>query len=375
MNKRRMPAEWERQTAVILSFPRREGDWGNLVNKITHQHLELISKIAEFTPVILLVADPELLQESLRKANLDWQSSSTYPLIQGDINSNNITVTGEHWYLFRLSKRLHPILCIPEPMNDVWARDFGPITIFENEQLTLLDFTFNGWGGKYSAELDNLATRALHQRGAFGNVPLATLALVLEGGSIESNGAGTIMTTSKCLLHPGRNPHLSKSEITSKLKSYLGAEQVLYLENGHLIGDDTDAHIDTLARFIKPDTIAYQSCDDVQDVHYAGFKRMEAELRTFRQLDGKPYNLIPLPWHPPVFSEEDGRRLPASYANFLITNKGVLVPGASPGTDIIAAAVLKKALPNHKINICPAAYFLEQHGSIHCLTMPLFSPS
>lgn len=360
-----MPAEWEHQEAVLLSFPRRDGDWGGLLNEVARQHLELVITIAETTPVRLLVADEILLLDTLRRCpefNLNFieakeltGSKQIAPALLSGVILN------------------HPVHLFFLAMNDVWARDFAPITVVEGGELKLLDFTFNGWGNKFAAMLDNTSSRRLHAAGFYGHPPLQTIDLVLEGGSIESDGAGTIMTTTQCLLSKERNPHLSKEDITAQLMMYLGAERILFLEHGHLTGDDTDAHIDTLARFTSEDTIVYQACDDPNDEHFASFQRMEEQLKSFRRANGEPYRLLPLPWHPPTFSREDGRRLPGSYANFLITNGAVIIPGAGMPTDERAVQVIQQALPNHRMLLVDAWYFVEQHGSVHCLTMQLLA--
>ena len=360
-----MPAEWEHQEAVLLSFPRRDGDWGELLDSVARQHLELIITIAEVTPVRLLVADEILLLDTLRKCPEFGLNFIEAKELTGSKQIAPALLAG-----IILNKPVHLFFL---PMDDVWARDFAPITVLRNNQPVLLDFTFNGWGNKFDAQLDNTSSRRLHTAGFFGHPPLETIDLVLEGGSIESDGAGTIMTSSQCLLSKERNPDLTQDEITQRLKILLGAERILYLDHGHLIGDDTDAHIDTLARFTSEDTIVYQACDDVDDEHYESFQLMEEQLKSFRRRNGEPYRLLALPWHPPTYSSEDNRRLPGSYANFLITNGAVIIPGAGKQTDELAVAVIQQALPDHRMLLVDAWYFVEQHGSVHCLTMQLLA--
>ncbi|MEM9837360.1 MAG: agmatine deiminase family protein [Bacteroidota bacterium] len=359
---RRMPAEWEAHAAILMSFPRRAGDWGNLLKQVSQQYLALVITIAEVTPVWLIVSDEAWFRDSIRSSPfaLDFTGANEIPTdsklsrgqLAGDILIHEVT-------LYFMST------------DDVWARDFGPLTIIENGQVKLLDFTFNGWGNKYTAALDNTINQRLSVAGLFGNTPLETIPLVLEGGSIESDGQGTILTTSQCLLHPARNPELSQDEITLLLRKYLGAKRVLYLDYGHLVGDDTDAHIDTLARFAAPDTIIYQACDDPTDAHYDSFQAMANQLASFRQSNGAPYRLVPLPWYPPTYSQEDGRRLPGTYANFLITNGAIIVPGAGTQQDEAACLVLATTFPGYRILLIDAGFFLEQHGSVHCMTMQL----
>jgi agmatine deiminase len=256
------------------------------------------------------------------------------------------------------------------PANDTWARDHGPLTVLDGDAPLLLDFTFNGWGEKFAADLDNTLTRRLHERGAFGTTPLKRIDMVLEGGSLEVDGTGTLLTTARCLLSPQRNPQLNRAQIEHALCTLLGAERVLWLEHGHLEGDDTDAHIDTLARFCDPYTIAYVACDDPQDSHYRELKAMEAELRDLRTADAKPYRLVPLPW-PRARYAADGRRLPATYANFLVINGAVLVPTYSDPADVAALKRVRECFPDREVIGVPCGPLIHQYGSLHCITMQL----
>lgn len=255
--------------------------------------------------------------------------------------------------------------------NDVWVRDHGPIAVIDRGSPLLLDFVFNGWGGKYPSALDDRLTRELHAGGAFGGTPLESIDLVLEGGSIDSDGEGTLLTTTRCLLDPGRNPGLSRTDVEQRLRDTLGVERILWLENGWLAGDDTDGHIDMLARFCAPDTIAYTACDDPADEHYEELAAMAAELAAFRDRQGRPYRLLPLPL-PAARRDDAGERLPASYANFLIVNGAVLVPVYDdPVADTRALAILRDAFPGHEVEAIPALPLIRQYGSLHCATMQL----
>ena len=256
------------------------------------------------------------------------------------------------------------------PNNDTWARDFGPITVFFNDTPLLLDFGFNGWGLKFPANYDNLISKRIKMAGAF--VPnLNTIGMIMEGGSIESDGLGTILTTEECLLSPNRNPQLDKGEIELALASLLGAKRVHWLTNGWLAGDDTDSHIDTLARICPDNTIIYQACDRPLDEHFEQLKLMESELKTFTTPDGSPYRLIPLPW-PVARFDEQAHRLPATYANFLIINRAVLVPTyRDPENDNLALERIGGAFPGREIVGIDSLPLLEQHGSLHCVTMQL----
>jgi agmatine deiminase len=267
-------------------------------------------------------------------------------------------------------ERFQPVILIRSdkwdiPTNDTWARDFGPITIEENGVPVLLDFTFTGWGEKFAAEKDNAVNRKLLAAGAFGATALRTVDLILEGGSIESDGQGTLLTTTECLLNPNRNPHLSREQIEERLQTELGVKNILWLQHGHLIGDDTDAHIDTLARLCPDKTIVYVACDDPEDEHFASLKAMEKELEQF-----SGYRLLPLPW-PGAKYDSAGQRLPATYANYLVINGAVLVPTYNDPADSEALEVIGKAFSDREIIGIDCSTLIRQHGSLHCITMQI----
>lgn len=235
----------------------------------------------------------------------------------------------------------------------------------------MLDFTFNGWGNKYPATADNNLTRNLFQQKAFSETPLTSIDMVLEGGAIEVDGEGTLLTTKSCLLSPTRNADLSLSQIEENLKKYLGIERILWLEHGALAGDDTDGHIDTLARFIDPHTICYVKCSDPQDTHFQTLQAMENELRAFRDYQGNPYRLIPLPLPKPIYADFDGRRLPATYANFLFVNDGILVPTYDDAANDEAFYILAECFSDREIVTMPCLPVVQWYGSLHCMTMQL----
>lgn len=254
------------------------------------------------------------------------------------------------------------------PTNDTWARDHGAITLIGAEGPILLDFKFNGWGLKFASDKDNLITRRLVEAEALHGTYENRLGFVLEGGSIESDGRGTLLTTSECLLSPNRNGQMTQAEIEDYLRRTFHVQQVLWLDHGYLAGDDTDSHIDTLARLCPDDTIVYVQCTDEQDEHYDALHQMEEQLKTFRTLAGKPYRLLPLPMADAVV--EDGERLPATYANFLVVNGAVLYPTyAQPDNDRRAAEVLSQAFPGYEIVGIDCRALICQHGSLHCVTM------
>jgi agmatine deiminase len=335
MTMRRLPAEWEEQDGVLLSWPHGESDWQPVLDQVEPVFAQIVAAISRHERVVLTVTERGLADAMLRAA--------------GSVMEN--------------------IRCVELPSNDTWARDFGPITVLENGAPLLLDFGFNGWGLKFASNHDNLITGHLCAAGVFRS-GRRIAGMVLEGGSIESDGRGTILTTSECLLEANRNPHLSRGEIQRALLDQFGASRVLWLENGYLAGDDTDSHIDTLARLCPNDTIIHVACDDPDDEHYAPLARMKAELESFRTREGATYRLIPLPWPAPCFDPE-GERLPATYANFLIINGAVLVPTYNDRNDGAALAAVGRAFPDRTIIGIDCRPLILQHGSLHCVTMQL----
>jgi agmatine/peptidylarginine deiminase len=330
------PPEWAPQSAVLLTWPREDGDFARHYPAVEANFIEIAKAITRFQPVwINRAQDPDRLQTRLRNAGIPDARLRIFPV----------------------------------PSDDVWARDHGPITVFRDGQPVHLDFTFNGWGGKFSAERDNRITRELAKLGAL-DAPVETLDFVLEGGGIETDGQGTLLTTERCLLAPTRNPQLSRAQVEEKLKDWLGLSRILWLSRGDLMGDDTDGHIDTLARFCAPDTIAYQACDDRGDAHHAELQAMAQELSAFRTTGGQPYRLVPLPLPAPIH-DEDGRRLPAGYANFLIINGAVLVPVYGDANDPVALERLRGCFPDREVIGIDCRALITQYGSLHCVTMQL----
>jgi len=253
--------------------------------------------------------------------------------------------------------------------DDTWLRDSGPISLTDGGDFRLLDFRFTGWGGKFGAERDDRIVEQLFDAGLFREAERIRIDWALEGGGIEGDGQGNLLSTMRCLAQ--RHPHLTRTELAEQLQLHLGSAQVHLLEHGYLQGDDTDAHIDTLARFVTPDHIVYQGCDDPADVHHAELGRMAEELAALRRADGSPYRLTALPWAGRV-EDASGRRLAASYANFLIVNDAVLMPaygGEAPDSE--AAVTLRDAFPDREVELLPCRPLIEQNGSLHCLTMQL----
>ena len=307
---RRMPAEWEPQSAVQLTWPHEGTDWAPILPEITTVYEEMAREIKKREPLIIV----------------------------DDI-----------------------------PHNDTWARDHGFITVEEEGENILLDFCFNGWGEKFPAELDNQINKHLFDKGLVKGLYEPHLDFVLEGGSIESDGKGTIFTTTCCLMAPHRNQPLSQQEIEAKLKEFLGAERIIWINHGSLIGDDTDGHIDTLVRICPDDTLLYIGGD--QD--HPDLSLMEQELQTLRTINGQPYRLLKLPLPRPIYDE--GERLPATYANYLIINGAVLVPTYNqPDLDQEAMQVIGQAFPDREIMGIDCRAVIKQHGSLHCCTMQYY---
>ncbi|WP_346798816.1 agmatine deiminase family protein [Halomonas sp. Bachu 37] len=338
MSYRLLP-EWHAQDAVQLTWPRADSDWSALLERIEATLESIVVAVARYQRVLISVPDNATQQ---RLAAL----FEAYA-----VNDDRLEL-------------------VTAAADDTWARDHGPLTVANDGTLKLLDYTFTGWGGKFPAERDNSLTRRLAEAGVFA-VPVESCDMVLEGGALETDGLGTLLTTEACLLNPNRNPTLNRAEVEARLNAELGIERVLWLAHGHLEGDDTDSHVDTLARFCDPSTIAYVRCDDQGDPHYPAFKAMEAELQAFRQTNGEPYRLIPLPWPQACHDPEDGHRLPATYANFLIINGAVLVPTYGDSADLTALKALEAAFPTRDIVAIDCRSVIRQHGSLHCLTMQL----
>ena len=306
---RRLPAEWEPQSAIQFTFPHEDSDWLPMLDTVIPCFVKLIETVTKYQKALVVCKNKEKTKELLR----------------GCVQEN--------------------LILVALPSNDTWARDHAAITVFDDDKPVLLDFVFNGWGLKFAADKDNLITQGLFDKGVFKTKKIQKGGLVLEGGGIESDGQGTLMTTSECQLSPNRNPHLSKRQIEQRLKRLFGVKRILWLNNGYLAGDDTDSHIDTLARFCDGGTIAYVHCTDPNDEHFAALQSMENELLAFRTEGDKPYKLVALPMAEAIFDEE-GQRLPATYANFLIINGAVLVPTYGVPQDAEALDILRGCFPN-----------------------------
>ena len=337
MVKRYLPPEWAPQSGVMLTWPHSHSDWKAILSEVDKVYCELATQISRREKVLIVAYDEQ------HRQHIEYLLQHTQTVAQ---NLRIIIIKS----------------------NDTWARDHGPITIIEDGQPVLLDFTFNGWGGKYAADLDNQLTRSLQQQGAFHSLNVEVIDMVLEGGSIDVNSQGLLLTTSSCLLTDTRNPGLSREQIESTLKSNFGVHTLLWLDHGHLVGDDTDSHIDTLARFCNDSTIAYTVTTDHNDEHFEGLQKMEQQLNTLTQSLPQPIKLVALPL-PPAQYKKNGMRLPATYANFLIINGAVLVPTYRCSTDTEALTILQTCFPERGIIGIDCLPLINQFGSLHCVTM------
>lgn len=332
-----LPAEWFPQSGIQLTWPHDKTDWAPILKDVNVCYTRMAMEIALRERLIIITPERNAVMEMLK----------------------------EHLP----GKALRNIKLYEMPTDDTWARDHGFITVLTPQGPLLLDFQFNGWGRKFPAEKDNMICRRMNEARALRGTYEDHLDFVLEGGSIESDGRGTIMTTSHCLLAPHRNEPLTKQEIEERLLKWFRAKRVLWLDYGCLIGDDTDGHIDTLARFCPNNTIVYVQCNDPSDAHYEELKLMEEQLSSFRTLEDEPYRLIPLPMAEAIF-DEDGSRLPATYANFLVINDAVLMPTyGSYELDEKARKQLQKVFPKNEVIGIDCRTLIRQHGSLHCCTM------
>ena len=328
-----LPAEWYPQSGVQLTWPHAGTDWSHMLTEVQECFINIAREIAKNELLLIVTPEPEAVRKQ----------------IAATVNLANVRF----------------LEC---ETNDTWARDHGAITMLDGGTPSLLDFTFNGWGLKFASDLDNQITRQAVQSGVLKGQYTNRLGFVLEGGAIESDGMGTLLTTSECLLSPNRNGQLNRVEIEEYLKSTFHAQKVLWLDHGYLAGDDTDSHIDTLARFCSTDTIAYVKCENKEDEHYTELRAMEEQLKTFRTLANEPYRLLALPMADKI--EVDGERLPATYANFLLINGAVLYPTYNqPENDQKAEAVLRQAFPAYQLIGIDCRALIKQHGSLHCVTM------
>ncbi len=333
INQTVLPAEWAPQSAIQLTWPHEETDWAPILDEVVACFVAIAKEVMKREHLLIVCRDADTVRAQL-----------------GELDERQVTF-------------------IEMDTNDTWARDHGGISVVDGSQRIVYDFVFNGWGMKFAANKDNLITRTVAQNGIFAeDVQVINMApYVLEGGSIESDGKGTLMTTAECLLSLNRNEYLQREEIEHYLKDVFGLKRVLWIESGYLAGDDTDSHVDTLARFCDEHTIAYVQCTDPADEHFAELQQMEKEIQAFRRETGEPYRLIALPMADEIVW--NGERLPATYANFLIVNGAVLLPFYNSPKDETARKALQEAFPDREVVGINCLPLIKQHGSLHCVTM------
>lgn len=323
-----------------MAWPHSGTDWSGILDLVEPVYIQIARAITKSEQLILLCRDEE------------HKNTIGRLLQQADVSIDAVD--------FRIV-----------PYNDTWARDYGPLSVLCDGQACLLDFTFNGWGNKFAASKDNQVSRRLKGQGLWAATPLESVDYILEGGSIDTDGQGTLLTTSACLLNTNRNPAASKASVTRLLSEKLGCTQVHWLDNGYLAGDDTDSHIDTLARFCSTDSIIYMACDRHDDEHFHALQKMEQELLQLTTRDGQAYQLYPINIPLPIYDDEQ-QRLPASYVNFLIINSMVLAPiYGDTLADKAAISQISRAFPGHHIVPIDCKPLIMQHGSLHCVTMQL----
>jgi len=308
--------EWEKQKFIQLVLPHKNTDWSCCLKEALKIFKKIAFSIAKYEKVLICYQNKKSLKGFKHKN-----------------------------FIFKKVKN-----------NDTWARDFGAISIKKNGKIKLLDFVFNGWGLKFPSNLDNQISKKVFKK-------LKSYNFVLEGGSVDTNGE-ILLTNTQCLLEKNRNYPLSKKKIEKCLKKSLKVKKVIWLNYGFLEGDDTDSHIDTLARFVNKNTIVYHKCYDKNDIHYKELQKMEKELKQTK------FNLIPLPLPNPIYFE--GERLPASYVNFLIINKAVLLPTYNCKYDKKVIEIFTKLFPDREIIPINSNTLIKQHGSIHCVTKEYF---
>ena len=328
--------EWDQQDGILIAWPHAGTDWAYMLDEVTACYVELSKAILQDDERLVIVApDGDEVRAALG-ADVDWQRIDIIEL----------------------------------PTNDTWVRDYGPITINRDGETMLTDFTYNAWGMKFAADCDNLVTSRLKELGILKMPLLNCRDLVLEGGSIETDGKGTVMTTTCCLTAPNRNDALTREQLQQALLKRLCCHKMLWVNHGELAGDDTDGHIDTLARFAPDGVILYTGCDDPEDEHFETLRLMEEDLKQFTDAEGKPYRLIKLPLPDACYDEIS--RLPATYANFLVTNHQVLVPVYGQAEkDLKACQLIGEAFPGRKVVAVDCRPLICQHGSLHCATMQL----
>lgn len=355
INQYILPAEWHRQSCVQLTWPHEETDWLPYLDDITETFVQIAKAVAQYEPLVIAAKYPERVRELLEDSLSDDEMSRV-SIVECD---NNDTWARDHAF----------ITLVPVQDNDTKAAASDTSGAEAGQApCRLLDFRFNGWGEKFAADKDNLINSTLYNKGVFHGERVDYDDFVLEGGSIESDGRGTILTTSVCLMAPHRNQPMTREQVEQTLLERLCARKIVWFDHGQLIGDDTDGHIDTIVRLCPNNTLLYVGCDDESDPQFADLKALELQLQKATDADGNPYRLLKLPMPDAIYDEDD--RLPATYANFLILNGAVIVPTYNQNAnDARALELVAEAFPGYDIIGIDSCTIVRQHGSIHCLTM------
>lgn len=335
----RLLPEWAEQSAVLLIWPDEQTDWKPYLAEIRQVYAEMVESIARHEQVLLVARDPAAARE---------------------------------WLAGRVSgAAMEAVRLVQAEYDDTWARDTAPLTLSDGHGgLRLVNFRFNGWGDKFSARRDNALNGSLHGQGVFACPMTDADDFVLEGGSLEIGDEGILFTTSPCLLAPHRNQPLTQTDLQRRLCAELGVSEVCWIGHGYLEGDDTDGHIDTLVRCAPGRTLVYVGSGGEDGNQGRELRAMEEDLHAISQRASAPYRLLRLPMPSPIY--DDGERLPATYANFLVINGAVLVPTyGQPDNDAEALRVVGEAFPGREIVGIDARTVIRQHGSLHCLTMQM----
>ena len=328
------PAEFSKHTATWLSWPHKEASWPGKIETIYPVYAEFIKRVAEGEKVKINVLDEGMKQKAIA-------------------------------YLQKAEANLSQVEFFFHPTNDAWCRDHGPAFLINPKEKTkmIVDWGYNAWGGKYPPfDLDDVIPTLIAK---YYNIPVVEPGIVMEGGSVEFNGKGTLLTTRACLLNENRNPHLNQSQIEKYLIDYYGVDHILWLGDG-IIGDDTDGHIDDLTRFVNEDTVVTIIEQNKNDENYEILQDNLKELKTLRLESGKQMNIVELPMPSPVIYED--QRLPASYANFYIANKYVVVPTFRDKNDDRALDILQSCFTDRKVIGIDSTDIIWGLGSFHCLS-------
>ena len=331
----RFPAEFEPHAATWLSWPHKEASWPGKIDSIFPAYAKFIQILSEGEEVHINVGN-QAMENFARK------------------------------HLAQVEVPMDQVFFHQFPTNDAWCRDHGPAFLVNDQaeqRKALVKWNYNAWGGKYPPfDLDN---EIPYHIARYRNIPTFSPGIIMEGGSIEVNGKGTLMTTEACLLNPNRNPHLSKPEIEVFLKEYYGVDHILWLKDG-IVGDDTDGHIDDLTRFVNEDTVVTVVEEDKADENYEVLKENVELLEQMTLETGKSLNIVELPMPKAVIFED--MRLPASYANFYIANTSVIVPTFRDSNDDKALSILQSCFPDRKVVGVDSWDLIWGLGSFHCLS-------